>query len=160
MIDAGTAKAQKFAVGDPIDIAFQSGKETFTIVGIVSFGSADNLAGATLAIFDLKEAQRLFGMPGKLSGISIAAAMALVGIVWMALRARGQPVVSGREQMLGSIGEAVGDFDRRGTVHVHGERWQAVTQAPLRSGEAVQVTGIDSLILTVKLVPGAMKGES
>ena len=95
-----------------------------------------------------------------LIGISIAAAMALVGIVWMALRARGQPVVSGREQMLGSIGEAVGDFDRRGTVHVHGERWQAVTQAPLRSGEAVQVTGIDSLILTVKLVPGAMKGES
>jgi membrane-bound serine protease (ClpP class) len=95
-----------------------------------------------------------------LIGISIAAALALVGIVWMALRARGQPVVSGREQMLGSIGEAVGDFDRRGTVHVHGERWQAVTQAPLRSGEAVQVTGIDSLILTVKLVPGAMKGES
>jgi len=74
VIDAGTAKAQKFAIGDPIDIAFQSGKETFTIVGIVSFGSADNLAGATLAIFDLKEAQRLFGMPGKLTGISIAAA--------------------------------------------------------------------------------------
>ena len=95
-----------------------------------------------------------------LIGISSAAALALVGIVWMALRARRQPVVSGREQLLGSIGEAVGDFDRRGTVHVHGERWQAVTQAPLRSGQAVQVTAIDGLILTVKPGPGAIKGES
>ncbi len=95
-----------------------------------------------------------------LVGISIAAALVLVGIVWMALRARGRPVVSGREQMIGSTGVAVGDFDRRGTVHVHGERWQAVTEAPLGSGQAVQVTGIDGLILRVR--PAAVatqKGE-
>jgi membrane-bound serine protease (ClpP class) len=94
-----------------------------------------------------------------LIGISVAAALALVGVVWMALRARGRPVVSGREQLLGSIGAAVGDFDHRGTVHVHGERWQAVTQAPLRSGQAVQVTGLDGLLLTVKPAPVATKGE-
>ncbi|MFI4970423.1 MAG: NfeD family protein, partial [Lysobacterales bacterium] len=91
--------------------------------------------------------------------ISIAAALALVGIVWMALRARGQPVVSGREQMVGSAGIAVGDFDRRGTVHVHGERWQAVTEAPLRSGQAVQVTGIEGLILRVKPATITTQGE-
>ncbi len=88
-----------------------------------------------------------------LLGISIAAALALVGIVWMALRARGQPVVSGREQMLGSVGVAVGDFDRRGTVHVHGERWQAITEAPLRNGQTARVTGIDGLILHVQPAP-------
>lgn len=93
-------------------------------------------------------------------GVSIAAALVLVGIVWMALRARGQPVVSGREQMVGSVGVAVGDFDRLGTVHVHGERWQALTRAPLRNGEAVQVTGIDGLILSVKPAPVAPPGES
>jgi membrane-bound serine protease (ClpP class) len=92
-----------------------------------------------------------------LLGISIAAALVLVGIVWMALRARRRPVVSGREQMIGSRGVAVGDFDRRGTVHVHGERWQAVTEAPLRTGEAVQVTAIDGLILSVKPATVATK---
>ncbi|GAA0716523.1 nodulation protein NfeD [Dokdonella soli] len=94
-----------------------------------------------------------------LIGISIAAALVLVGIVWMALRARGRPVVSGREQLLGSLGEAIGDFDRRGIVHVHGERWQALSEAPLHSGQVVQVIGIDGLLLTVKPLPVASKGE-
>ena len=94
-----------------------------------------------------------------LLGISIAAALALVGIVWMALRARAQPVVSGREQMIGSVGVAVGDFERRGTVHVHGERWQAVTEAPLRNGQAARVTGIDGLVLRVQPVPVINPGE-
>ncbi|MEO7062174.1 MAG: nodulation protein NfeD [Dokdonella sp.] len=95
-----------------------------------------------------------------LVGISIAAALMLVGIVWMALRARGQPVVSGREQMIGSTGFAVGDFDQRGSVHVHGERWQAVTAVPVLNGQAVQVTAIDGLILSVKPAAIKMKGEA
>lgn len=94
-----------------------------------------------------------------LTGISIAAALILVGIVWMALRAHRRPVVSGREQMLGSRGIAVGDFDRRGTVHVHGERWQALTEQPLHNGQAVEVTGIDGLVLSVKPAPAVPKGE-
>lgn len=94
-----------------------------------------------------------------LTGISIAAALILVGIVWMALRAQRRPVVSGREQMLGSRGVAVGDFERRGTVHVHGERWQALTAQPLHNGQAVEVTGIDGLVLSVKPAPAVPKGE-
>lgn len=94
-----------------------------------------------------------------LLGISISAALCLVGIVWMALRAHGQPVVSGREQMVGSSGVAVGDFKGLGTVHVHGERWQAVTAVPLHDGQAVQVIGIDGLILRVKPA-SAPSGES
>lgn len=93
-------------------------------------------------------------------GVSIAAALALVGIVWMALRSQRQPQVSGREQMVGSLGFAVGDFDRRGTVHVHGERWQAMTAAPLRDGEPVRVIGINGLILTVQAEPAIPEGES
>ena len=75
---------------------------------------------------------------------------ALAGIVWMALRSRRHPVVSGREQMIGAVGRVVADFDREGFVHVHGEQWQAVTDTPLTHGQRVAVTGMQGLVLRVR----------
>ena len=83
-------------------------------------------------------------------GIAIAAAAILVGIVWMAMRSHKRPVVSGREEMIGAIGEVVADFAGRGAVHVHGERWQAKSEVPLARGQAVSVTAMHGLVLDVK----------
>jgi membrane-bound serine protease (ClpP class) len=84
-------------------------------------------------------------------GIAIAAAAILVGIVWMAMRSHKRPVVSGREEMIGAIGEVVADFEEgRGAVHVHGERWQAQSAVPLQRGQAVSVTAMHGLVLDVK----------
>jgi membrane-bound serine protease (ClpP class) len=85
-------------------------------------------------------------------GIAIAAAAILVGIVWMAVRSHKQPVVSGREEMVGAIGEVIADFEGRGAVHVHGERWQARSDVPLRRGQPVAVTAMHGLVLDVKPV--------
>jgi membrane-bound serine protease (ClpP class) len=86
-------------------------------------------------------------------GIAIAAAAILVGIVWMAMRSHKRPVVSGREEMIGAIGEVVADFEEgRGAVHVHGERWQARSDVPLKRGQAVAVTAMHGLVLDVKPV--------
>src|SRR5690348_11009130 len=90
-------------------------------------------------------------------GIAVAAAAILVGIVWMAMRSHKRPVVSGREQMVGAIGEVVADFEGRGTVHVHGERWQARSDVPLKRGQAVAVTGMHGLVLDVKPVSGTQE---
>ncbi|HET7561893.1 MAG TPA: nodulation protein NfeD [Rhodanobacteraceae bacterium] len=83
-------------------------------------------------------------------GIAIAAAAILVGIVWMAMRSHKRPVVSGREEMIGAIGEVVSDFVGRGAVHVHGERWQARSEVPLQRGQAVAVTAMHGLVLDVE----------
>jgi membrane-bound serine protease (ClpP class) len=83
-------------------------------------------------------------------GIAVAAAAILVGIVWMAMRSHKRPVVSGREEMIGAIGEVVADFEGRGAVHVHGERWQARSEVPLARGQAVSVTAMHGLVLHVK----------
>ncbi len=82
-------------------------------------------------------------------GVAIAAAAILVGIVWMAVRSHKQPVVSGREEMVGAIGEVVEDFEGRGAVHVHGERWQARSDVPLKRGDAVVVVAMHGLVLDV-----------
>jgi putative ABC transport system permease protein len=71
VIDANTAKNYDFAIGDTISVQPVGPLEDFTIVGIASFGEADTLAGASLAVFELEEAQRLFGMEGQYSEITV-----------------------------------------------------------------------------------------
>jgi putative ABC transport system permease protein len=72
-IDIATAESQGLAVGDGVDIQTIGGIDTFTIVGLASFGSEDNLAGATLSAFDLEQAQVLFDLEGRLSAIDVLA---------------------------------------------------------------------------------------
>ena len=72
-IDVATAKSQEFELGDEIAIQTIGGIDTFTIVGLASFGSEDNLAGATLSAFELEQAQVLFDLEGRLSAIDVLA---------------------------------------------------------------------------------------
>ena len=65
----------------------------------------------------------------------------------MIVRGRRTPVVSGREEMLGAVGEALDDFDAEGWMRVHGETWRARTRAPVRRGQRLRVRAIDGLVL-------------
>jgi putative ABC transport system permease protein len=71
-IDAKTANAKHFALGDSIGVLTRGPVERFRIVGTVRFGGLSSLGGATLAIFDLPTAQRIFNKAGKLDSIGIA----------------------------------------------------------------------------------------
>ncbi len=72
-MDAGTATKYHFHVGDRVRILLIGPPRTFTISGIVTFGTANNLAGATLAAFDLPTAQQILGEPGQLSAVDVLA---------------------------------------------------------------------------------------
>lgn len=73
IMDKSTATTNGFNVGDTVQIVTQVPVETFTITGIATMGEATNLGGATFAGFELTEAQRLFGLPNRLSEINIKA---------------------------------------------------------------------------------------
>lgn len=72
VIDAATADAHGFEVGDEITVLFQGPPENFNIVGIAGFGAADSLAGATVGAFETETAQRVLGTPGGFTAIDIA----------------------------------------------------------------------------------------
>ena len=72
MVDAGTAKAEDFSVGDTIGVSASGPVEQFRITGIARFGDVDSLAGATIAAFDLPTAQRILRKDG-FDSISVAA---------------------------------------------------------------------------------------
>ncbi|MCH8894843.1 MAG: nodulation protein NfeD [Proteobacteria bacterium] len=84
--------------------------------------------------------------------VAILSSAMIVGIVYFANRARTQPIVSGREQMIGMTGIARGDIDKNGTVFVHSELWQASSSQLIMDGQPVRVTGISGLHLTVEPV--------
>jgi putative ABC transport system permease protein len=116
-MDAGTASKYHFRVGGRVRVLLAGPPETFTISGIVKFGSADNIAGATLAAFDLPTAQRLFGEVGKYDAIDI---LAKPGVDKAALQQaiarslpRGVEVVTGQavaNEQANSINQALGFF--------------------------------------------------
>jgi membrane-bound serine protease (ClpP class) len=77
---------------------------------------------------------------------------ALVGaIIWMAAKGGRRGPVTGVEAMIGSIGIAKTDLNPRGQIALHGEIWEAISQTPIRQGEAAEVTSIEGL--TVKVTP-------
>jgi len=82
-------------------------------------------------------------------GVALSSAAFFILIAGMALKARRRPVVSGREEMTGALGEAVEDFDTQGNIHIHGEIWHATANTPIKKGQTVRVTGMDGLVLSV-----------
>src|SRR5215472_3219331 len=69
VMDAGTAQKYHFSVGQTVRILSAGPPRTFTITGITEFGTANNLAGATLAAFTLPTAQAITQSVGKLDAI-------------------------------------------------------------------------------------------
>ncbi|WP_019589347.1 MULTISPECIES: nodulation protein NfeD [unclassified Thioalkalivibrio] len=85
-------------------------------------------------------------------GTAIAIGLVSVWVLGRLFKLRGKKPATGHEEMIGMLGHAREDFEVRGPVWVHSELWTAETTAPVREGQAVRVTAIDGLRLTVEPV--------
>jgi putative ABC transport system permease protein len=115
VMDLGTAQKYGFKLGQQVRILLQGPTRTFTIVGLARFGTADNLAGATLAAFDTPTAQALMGEVGKFDDISVVAQPGADKVAVQRAIARvlprGVEVVTGQtvvNEATSAIGEALG----------------------------------------------------
>ena len=125
--------------------AFMPSFGVLGIGGIVAF-----VLGATLLI-DTEVPG--FGIPLPLiAGAAVTSATLLVVVGGMALRSRRTRVVSGREEMVGAVGEVIGED---GWVYVHGERWRAQSGTPMKPGQKVRVAAIHGLTLSVEPIDGS-----
>ncbi|MGD3109938.1 ABC transporter permease [Streptomyces sp. YGL11-2] len=73
-VDATTAAAGRFGIGDRVTLATDGPVMTKRLVGIVTTKDTRVTAGGTLALFDKATAQRLFASPGHYTGIDLSAA--------------------------------------------------------------------------------------
>ena len=94
-----------------------------------------------------------------IAGASGASALLLLLVLGLALRSRGLPVVSGREAMIGAVGEVIANSDGVVFARVLGEQWRVRTETPEASlqlvlGQRIRVLALDGLLLTVEVLSG------
>lgn len=126
------------------------GVELFTPThGVLSVGGALSLFFGLMMLFGAAEGFRV-----SLWLVAIVTALTagfFLFVVSLGVRALKNPYVSGREGVVGHIGEARTDLNPTGHVFVGGTLWTATSvSGPIASGESVDVIEMNGLRLKVK----------
>jgi len=83
---------------------------------------------------------------------TIVTALFFLLILGKGLRAQLLPIKAGAETMIGKTITALTPIDSRGgRVFVEGEHWQAVSDAPIEQGQAVEIAAVQGLTVKVKM---------
>lgn len=92
-----------------------------------------------------------FGIAWELIAIvALMSSLLFIGVVYLALKARQRVVVSGQEEMIGAVGEALEAIQNEGRVRVHSELWHARANQPVERGNKIRVVGMEGLVLIVE----------
>jgi len=132
-----------------LGIAFMVGEAFMPSFGALGIGGAVAFVVGSVILFDTDFEQFELSLP-----LIIVLAAVSVGffvmVMTMAIQQRKRGVVSGRESIIGSVGEAVDAFDKRGRIRLSGEIWDARTSAPVARGQSVRVVDMHGLALDVE----------
>ncbi|MDT8386366.1 MAG: nodulation protein NfeD [Thiogranum sp.] len=90
--------------------------------------------------------------PAIIGVVAITSGLMFVVVVGLAFKARGRPVVSGREELLGAEALVVSGGADGGRVAIHSETWRARSDTPLSIGQRVKVIDVKGLTLQVEPV--------
>ena len=117
--------------------------------GILGFGGLTSFVLGSIMLFDseipgFEVSRLLIGSIASLGGLII------LGLVFFLARTLKRPIVSGTEGMLGEQGIALEDFDTKGDVLVHGERWRAKTSEPVKKGQGIEITAVKNMLVLIK----------
>lgn len=118
--------------------------------GVLGIGGVVAMITGSIVLFDTEApgfdiALEVIGAMGMIASLVTAA------LIWLAVRAWRNPVVSGDAAILDARGETLEAVDAgSGTAHLMGERWQVRCDRPLEPGTPVRVVARDGLILRVE----------
>jgi membrane-bound serine protease (ClpP class) len=87
--------------------------------------------------------------------VSIPLGLITAFLMSIAVRARRNKVVTGKQGLIGEIGIAQTTLAPAGKVFVHGELWDAVSTVPVPAGERIVIRQVDGLTLRVDPVAAA-----
>ena len=132
-----------------LGIAFIVAEAFMPSFGALGIGGVVALAIGMVILIDPETAPG-FDIPlAFIAGLSAMMGLALFATAYLAVKARRQPVVSGREDLHGADAVVLEDFEREGWARVRGERWRVQSAVPLKRGEHARVTHVSGLTLTI-----------
>ena len=119
--------------------------------GALGFGGIVSFVIGSIILFDTEGPNYQVSI-SVISAVSVLTAAFFLIAVKAVFNAHRKPVVSGREELIGSTGQVVEDFGESGRIRVNGEIWQVSSDTSMRCGDKVRVTAVDGLILKVEYV--------
>ena len=85
-----------------------------------------------------------------ISTFAVINASFLFFILTLVLKSRRRPIVSGSEELIGTIGKTTNVDGNEMWVTIHGENWKATSKQPIQTGDNIRVVGLDGLTLIVE----------
>lgn len=132
-----------------LGIAFMIGEAFMPSFGVLGIGGAIAFVIGSIIFIDTDAEGFGISIPFIIT-LGIVNVVLFTGVFALAVRARRRPVVSGYEELIGSIGEVLDVSEYGGRIRVHSEDWQAQAKVSLSPGQRVRVTGVEGLTLLVE----------
>lgn len=140
-----------------LGVAFFVAEMFIPSFGVLGIGGAVSFVVGSVFLMDTDVPQ--FEIPWSvIAGVSVVTFAFLIGVIRMAVQARQRPVVSGADELVGSLGEAMEDFDGSGWARVHSEIWKVRSRGHVSRGQRLKVTGVVGLELEVTVAPDQSQG--
>lgn len=106
-----------------------------TVLGIIS------MTLGSLMLFESSEPYMRVSWEVIAATVTVCTSFSLL-VLFLVVRTQKGRVVSGREGMVGEVGEAVTAIDGDGRVFVHGEYWDAYARESIPRGERIEVVAM------------------
>jgi membrane-bound serine protease (ClpP class) len=120
--------------------------------GILGIGGAIAFALGSLMIFDGDIPGFELSIYVVLASTAVTALIVLVAVT-AAVRSFRYPASTGDRALMGEPARVISWAGGTGEIEVHGERWHAISDAPLAPGQSVRVTARKGLKLQVEAAP-------
>lgn len=116
-----------------------------------SFGvlGAGGIVAFVLGSVMLMDAEYLTISLPLIGGVALLASGLMLWTLTRFATLRRRQVHTGAEQLIGARAIALEDFDTNGHVSLHGERWNALSDVPVKRGDEVKVVRLEGLTVYV-----------
>lgn len=133
-----------------VGIGLMVGEALVPSFGVLGVGG---IAAFVFGSVMLMDAEYLAVSLPLIGGVAALAAGFMLWTMLNLMRLRRKPALGGEEEMLDAEAVALEDFEHKGHVRLHGERWNAVTEAPVVKGQRLKVIRFEGLTVQVSPAP-------
>jgi membrane-bound serine protease (ClpP class) len=121
-----------------------------TSYGVLGIGGVIAFVLGSLFLVDTSQTNLAVGR-ATIAGAAVSFSAVVLGLGYLVMRERRRPAMTGREGLIGEIGEVREAIHpgMAGRVLVHGELWRAVSDTALAPGTSVQVKAVHGLEINV-----------
>jgi membrane-bound serine protease (ClpP class) len=117
--------------------------------GVLGLAGVISIIIGSVMLIDLP--QSVLGISWKtIAGVAVLSGVFFFGVISYAVKAQLSKVKTGKEGLLGETGKARTDVLKEGKVELHGELWNATSDAEIHAGERVVVTKVEGLVVKVE----------